>query len=372
MSLNLGRNDGYTHHQKYAGGGTVLSEATFALEKNINGTILTQALLTPAASAATTSINYHKLFGVGDVTGTTAFGFGDPTKPTTGAMFCFGRTAIATATITDTALDARAINKLVNTGANTLQGAYIKAKNYSTGTVGGDLIGLYIETVNDGTVSGSTYALKLGKDSGTLTADILFSGGATLATASTSGTTLTKVLLLPGASAATTSINFHKLVGIGDITGTTAYGMGDPTKPTVGLMASFGRTALATGTFTDTGLDVRVINKLVDNTGAHAMQAAYFKAKNYSTGTLTGALYGIYIECVADGTVSGDSAPIRLGSDGTSVNFLIDASTVVLKEYDSGTKVVLFKFQDAAGTVQYVVHDTDSGSALAVTSSAPT
>lgn len=158
------------------------------------GTILTKTYFAPTASAAVTGINYHKLFAIGDVTGNTAYGFGDPTKPTTGLMACFGRTAVATATITDTALDARAINKLVNTGTNTIQGAYIKAKNYADATVGGDLIGQFIETVNDGTVTGKVIGLKLGKDSGTMTADIMFTNGqyfVTLATAITANSTTT-------------------------------------------------------------------------------------------------------------------------------------------------------------------------------------
>jgi hypothetical protein len=142
-----------------------------------SGAILTKQHYAPAASAAVAGINYHKLVAFGDVTGTTAYGFGDPTKPTTGIMGCFGRTVIASAAVTDTAADFRAINRLVNTGANNLQGAYIKAKNYDTGTVGGDLIGAYVETVNDGTVTGKVIGLKLGKDTGTMTADIMFTHG---------------------------------------------------------------------------------------------------------------------------------------------------------------------------------------------------
>jgi hypothetical protein len=93
-------------------------------------------------------------------------------------MGSFGRTAIATGTITDTGLDIRVINKLVNTGTNTIQGAYIKAKNYSTGTVGGDLVGQFIEVVNNGTVTGKVIGLKLGKDDGAIpTADIMFTNG---------------------------------------------------------------------------------------------------------------------------------------------------------------------------------------------------
>jgi hypothetical protein len=147
---------------------------------SVSGTIDSRIKFAPADSVAKSGITEHKLVALGDVTGNTAYGFGDPTKPTTGLMASYGRTAVATATLTDTALDARAINKLVNTGANTIQGAYIKAKNYSGATVGGDLIGQFIETVNNGTVTGKTIGLKLGKDDGTMTADIMFTNGAYL------------------------------------------------------------------------------------------------------------------------------------------------------------------------------------------------
>ena len=159
-----------------------------------SGSILSKVYYGPAASAAVAGISYHKLFAIGDVTGTTAYGFGDPTKPTTGLMACFGRTAIATGNITDTGADFRVINRLVNTGTNNLQGAYIKAKNYSGGTVGGDLVGAFVETVNDGTVTGKVIGLKLGKDTGAMTADIMFTNGAylvALATAITANSTTT-------------------------------------------------------------------------------------------------------------------------------------------------------------------------------------
>ena len=143
-----------------------------------SGTILSAMLMTPNASAATSGVNYHKLFAIGDVTGTTAFGFGDPTKPTTGKMACFGRTTIATGTQVDTGDDVRVINKLVNTGTYSIQGRYTKAKNYSGGTVSGDLVGHSIEVVNDGTVSGKVIGLKMGKDTGsTPDAEIMFTNG---------------------------------------------------------------------------------------------------------------------------------------------------------------------------------------------------
>jgi hypothetical protein len=176
-----------------AGLGTQIYGLKFTPD-SVSGTILAKQYFAPAASAATTGVNYHKLFAIGDVTGNTAYGFGDPAKPTTGLMACFGRTAVATGNITDTGLDVRAINKLTNTGTNNIQGAYIKAKNYDTGTVGGDLIGAYVETVNDGTVTGKVIGLKLGKDTGTMTADIQFTNGQyliALSTAITANSTTT-------------------------------------------------------------------------------------------------------------------------------------------------------------------------------------
>lgn len=159
----------------------------------ITGTILNAVKITPTASVATTSIGYHKLFVVGDETGNTAYGFGDVTKPTTGIMGSFGRTAIATSTQTDTGLDIRVINKLVNTGENVLQGAYIKAKNYEDATVG-SIVGLFVEVVSDGTVTNGAVGIKIGADSTVLEADMQFSNAqqfVALTTAITANSTAT-------------------------------------------------------------------------------------------------------------------------------------------------------------------------------------
>ena len=145
-----------------------------------NGTILSAIKISPVASVATTGITSgHKLVTVGDQTGNTPYGFGDVTKPTTGIMAGFGRTAIATGTQTDTGLDVRVINKVVNTGENVLQGAYIKAKNYAESTVG-SLTGLFVETVADGTVTNGAVGVKIGSDGTVLKSDMVFSNGASL------------------------------------------------------------------------------------------------------------------------------------------------------------------------------------------------
>ena len=153
----------------------------------------------------------------------------------------------------------------------------------------------------------------------------IFGDNEEISNAVTSGTTLTAVKISPKASTATTSINYHKLVDIGDETGNTAYGFGDVTKPTTGVMASFGRTAVATSTQTDTGLDVRVINKLV-NTGVNTLQGAYIKVKNYADATV-GKLVGLKVEVVADGTVTNGGTGIEIATDGTTLDSEIKLST---------------------------------------------
>lgn len=163
------------------------------------GTIKSAIKFTPTASATTASITGHKLFAVGDVTGNTAYGFGDPAVATTGVMASFGRTAIATGTQTDTGLDVRVINKLVNTGVNTIQGAYIKAKNYTDATVG-NLIGLFVEAVADGTVTNGAIGIKIGRDNSTLKADMMLSNGAYLFASTAAITANSTTTTLPAGS----------------------------------------------------------------------------------------------------------------------------------------------------------------------------
>ena len=164
----------------------------------VQGTIKSKIKFLPLASSAISGVDFHKLFAIGDVTGTTAYGFGDPTKPTTGIMGSFGRTAIATGTPTDTGLDIRVINKLVNTGANTIQGAYIKAKNYTGGTVG-IVKGLFVEVVNDGTAT-TVLGIEIGSDGTAPTADVKFSNGAYLVALSTAITVNVTTTTAPAGS----------------------------------------------------------------------------------------------------------------------------------------------------------------------------
>ena len=145
------------------------------------------------------------------------------------------------------------------------------------------------------------------------------------------GTLLSSIFFKPLASVNTAGIPRHTLCYFGEQSGTTAFGFGDITKPSYGVMMSFGRTAIATAAFTgvDTSLDVRAINKLA-NDAAYALQAAYFKAKNYS-GATVGTLRGVFIECVADGTET-SAIVLKLGTDGTAVNTAIDLSSCVVTQ----------------------------------------
>lgn len=145
----------------------------------------------------------------------------------------------------------------------------------------------------------------------------IFGESDTISNTVTSGKTLSKIKIAPPASTATTNIDYQKLVTIGDETGTTAYGFGDVTKPTTGLMASFGRTAVATSTQTDTGADIRVINKVI-NTAANTLQGLYIKAKNY-TGATVGSLIGLRVDVVSDGTVTNGAIGIDIESDNTVI-----------------------------------------------------
>ena len=153
----------------------------------------------------------------------------------------------------------------------------------------------------------------------------VFGSADTMSSDITTGTTLSKVKIAPAASVATTGVNYQKIVTIGDETGTTPYGFGDVTKPTTGLMASFGRTTIATSTQTDTGLDVRVINKVI-NTAANVLMGAYIKAKNYA-GATVGKLVGLKVEVVTDGTVTNGGTAIQIASDGSTLNCEIELST---------------------------------------------
>jgi hypothetical protein len=92
-----------------------------------------------------------------------------------GAYISIGRDVGKNATSTwpsgspDTGLRVVAVNDATNNATQySLRGAYVKAKNYTTGTVKG-VQGLFVEAVNDGTdTAGESCAVAIGSDSSTL------------------------------------------------------------------------------------------------------------------------------------------------------------------------------------------------------------
>jgi hypothetical protein len=95
-------------------------------------------------------------------------------------------------------------------------------------------------------------------------------------------------------------------------------------------------------------------------TSATEVGVADFVTRNEAnTATLS---YGIRIRNDDQSGQGAVQSAINITSHASSGGFreLIDASGAVLTEYDSGTKVVLMKFQGANGTTYYLVHDTDS------------
>ena len=91
-------------------------------------------------------------------------------------------------------------------------------------------------------------------------------------------------------------------------------------------------------------------------------------ANEANTATLS---YGIRIRNDDRSSQGAIQSAINVASHASSGGFreLIDASGAVLTEYDSGTQVVLMKFQGANATTYYLVHDTDSATAVSVATS---
>jgi hypothetical protein len=116
---------------------------------------------------------------------------------------------------------------------------------------------------------------------------------------------------------------------------------------------------------------MRACTFTMENYGTCATEsgvADFITRNEANTATTT---YGIRIR---NDDLSGQSAvqaAINITSHASSGGFreLIDASGAVLTEYDSGKQVVLMKFQGANGTTYYLVHDTDSATAVSVATS---
>ena len=116
---------------------------------------------------------------------------------------------------------------------------------------------------------------------------------------------------------------------------------------------------------------MRALNVVNENYGTNATEsgiADFINRNEANTATLS---YGIRIRNDDRSSQGAVQSAINIDSHASSGGFreLIDASAAELTEYDSGTQVVLMKFQGANGTTYYLVHDTDSATVLAVATS---
>ena len=258
-----------TGDQVLTGGATISGLVT-------NGTVLSSVKIVPSASDDTTGTLTRQIgLVVGEQSGTTAFGFGDTTNTSYGIHASFGRTAPASASWDgnrDSPLEVRMINKLTNNSAYNMAGGHIKCKNYSTGTVG-DFRGLWIEPVDDGTVTDSS-GLYISTDSSEIdnlidmngattpaTSDIRFSNGALIKNGSASLLTITEATVdIDGASTASSYASDAGITAVTEVTIDGKYAVVGPDAST-GLMVQ-------SGTFTFSG----------DGTVTQAFTASYSSA----------------------------------------------------------------------------------------------
>jgi hypothetical protein len=114
------------------------------------------------------------------------------------------------------------------------------------------------------------------------------------------------------------------------------------------------------------------ISMTVENYGTCATEMGVMDFIHRNEGAAPTLTYGIRIRNDDQSGVSGAvKSAIVISSHASSGGFreLIDASGAVLTEYSSGKLVVIAKFKDAAGTTQYLVHNTDTATAVSVASS---
>ncbi|KKL47404.1 hypothetical protein LCGC14_2335920, partial [marine sediment metagenome] len=127
---------------------------------------------------------------------------------------------------------------------------------------------------------------------------------------------------------------------------------------------------MGTGTITKAfGLHAQVSQRSEEASTVTTLAAIWAKVGVEDASTITNG-YGILIssEFITGGIAL--TAAIGVESSGAGAfTSLIDATGAQLVETDSGTEVVLIKFQGANGTTYYLVHDTDAATVVAVATS---
>ena len=204
------------------------STSTIAAAQS-NGTVRTSVKIVPDDFANTpTWVTRWVGLGVGEVSGTTAYGFGDTNTAGYGFLTSWGRTTPATANwdgVSESPFEARMLNKLTNNAAYAMTGGHIKSKNYSTGTVG-DMRGLWIEIINDGTATTES-GLYISDDSTTIdnlidmlgastpgTSDIRFSNGAIMKNGDANTLTITEANVAVAGALDADSLTVNAAAGV--------------------------------------------------------------------------------------------------------------------------------------------------------------
>jgi hypothetical protein len=110
---------------------------------------------------------------------------------------------------------------------------------------------------------------------------------------------------------------------------------------------------------------------VMENYGTCATEAGGLDVVSRNEANAATLSYGVRIRNDDRSSQSAVQSAINIDSHASSGGFgvLIDASAAELTEYDTGTQVVLMKFQGANGTTYYLIHDTDTATALSVATS---
>ncbi|MDD2777637.1 MAG: hypothetical protein PHI16_01905 [Methanocellales archaeon] len=293
-----------------------------------NGTVRTGVKIVPAATADTpTWVTRWVGLGVNEVSGSTAVGFADTNTAGYGFLTSWGRTAVAASNwdgVSETPFETRMINKLTNDAAYKMAGGHIKAKNYSTGTVG-DIRGLWIEAVDDGTVTTSSglyistdsseinYLIDMNEASTPATADIRFSNGAIIKNGDANTLTITEATVAVSGAFDADSVTVNAGAGIDNqAAGTLVVGASTATKVEIA----------------DTGVETEVQGDLDVQASAHIVGSITNDALTASLPVFTDANKGL----VSTGTVPvnrGGSGAATLANHGVLVGSDTDAITVL-------------------------------------------